>query len=176
MKSAMFAASLLLAGLGACSGAPADEGQFNDVATGAMLTREQPLTREPEQRGTRLAECAAVLSVAARQTPPPPRGERMLELAERLHRLSVQVAAARGGAAADVTRTRDAAVAALNQLAANQPDQFAAWLRQGAEGCGMADVMTDEELGLAQPAQPDPIGDMANQFEANAAELERAAQ
>ena len=103
----------------------------------------------------------------------------MQAMAERLHRLSVQVAERTGRAAADVTRTRDEAVAALDQLAANQPDQFAAWLQQGAEACGMADVMTDEELGLAQPPRPDPaggLGDMANQLEGEAAELQGGGQ
>ena len=149
MKVATLILSSCFAALASYSGGEAaDQGQFNDIATGVLLMRESPLTREPDQRVTRMAECAAVLTVAGAQTPPPPapRGQRMLETAERLHRLAVQSAERNGRTAADVTRTRDQTVAAINQLAANQPAQFGSWLQQGVEGCGLAEVMTDQEL------------------------------
>ena len=148
------AAAVWLLGLGACSGGEqADDGQFNDTATGVMLMREHPLSRDPAQRVERLAQCSGILIKAASLTPPPPRAERMIEQSERMHRLAVQLGATTGRTEAEVTRIRDEAVAATRQLSENLPGEFPGLLERATNACGMGEIMTDQELtGLSNSA------------------------
>ncbi len=147
MRSSVTTFSLMLI-LAGCSGSGGEaDGQFDDIETGARLLRERPLAgADAAERATRLAECAGTLISAAAQTPPLPRSERMLDTATRLHGLAIQVGGTGGLAEADVTRIRDEAVAATNQFVRNSPATAAPALAQGADKCGMAEAMTDEEL------------------------------
>ena len=145
-RISLFAVLLPFAASG-CGAPQQADSQFNDIATGVRLMDEHPLNRATAaEKTTRLAECSGTLSTAARQTPPPPRAQRMEELASRLLRLAH--ARNDGGASPriDVARVRDDTIAANLSLVARRPEQFGPLLNQSAEACGIADAMTDQEL------------------------------
>lgn len=137
--------------LTACSGSGGNEseGTYNDVATGTRLLGADLAPSEganPAERATRLAECSAVLTSHVSQTPPPERADRLGALADRLLRAAIALGEANGRTAADMNRVRDEAVAAHRQMAANNAAVYNSAMAQAVDRCGLAEVMTDEEL------------------------------
>jgi hypothetical protein len=148
---------VVLAGCGG-ENAGSDSPEFNDIATGVRLQRERPLEgADAAERATRLAECAGTLTTFSSQAPPPPRADRLAQLAGRLFNLSVQLGGTAGRSPDDLTRIRDQAIAAHDHLRARLPGQYQAMIAEGARRCGIAEILRDEELTGApsQPAPPD---------------------
>ena len=144
----------------ACSGSggsqPQQQSQYNDTATGAALIDDRPLeTREGRDRIVQLENCSATLMIMADGPPEPPRARQMRALAIRLHEHAVMMGGRSNRPEAAVTRIRDEAIAARLQLRRNRPDLFNRLIGPSAEACGVAEIMTAEELSGAPPSLPD---------------------
>jgi hypothetical protein len=139
---------LLAAG---CSGSGSNSASagaaYNDVATGARLIGVN-LSRgmNAPDRAARLAECSAVLTSHVSQVPPPERADRLRALADRLQQAAIALGGANGRTAADINHIRDEAIAAQRQLAANNAGVYASSMAQAVDHCGVAEIMTDDEL------------------------------
>ena len=149
MKSINMTAAFVV-GLAGCSGSSGSNDAalpYNDTATGVRLARERVFSvRDPAIRLARMAECAGTLISASQATPPLQPPEFLVEKADRLLRLAVQLGRTQGKTEADVTRIRDEAMAANRQLSQTQPDLYRRYLPRGLASCDHGTLMTEEEF------------------------------